>query len=144
MSIFNVFAARIARGAGHPLIFIGACLFLIAWVALGPTLDYSNDWQLVMTTVTSIIPFLMVFIIQNTQNRDSQAMHIKLDELLRAIEEANTDFCDLEERGDAELKRLHAKYIKMASEAKDSIMARKKRIETKEKFDETKKKKADK
>lgn len=142
MSIFNVFAARIARGAGHPLIFIGACLFLIVWVALGPSLDYSNDWQLVMTTVTSIIPFLMVFIIQNTQNRDSQAMHIKLDELLRAIEEANTDFCDLEERGDAELKRLHAKYIKMASEAKESIMAREKLIGAKEKLSETKKKKA--
>ncbi len=141
MSIFNVFAARIARGAGHPLIFIGACLFLIAWVTVGPSLNYSNNWQLVMTTITSIIPFLMVFIIQNTQNRDSQAMHIKLDELLRAVEEANTDFCDLEERGDAELKRLHAKYIKMASEAKESIMAREKLIETKEKLEKTKKKK---
>lgn len=126
MSVFNVFAARIARGAGHPLIFICACLFLVVWVATGPFLNYSNNWQLVMTTVTSIIPFLMVFIIQNTQNRDSQAMHIKLDELLRAIEEANTDFCDLEERGDAELKRLHAKYIKMATEAKDSLLEREK------------------
>lgn len=142
MSIFNVFAARIAHGAGHPLIFISSCLFLVIWVALGPSLNYSDNWQLVMTTVTSIIPFLMVFIIQNTQNRDGKAMHIKLDELLRAVEEANTDFCDLEERGDAELKRLHAKYIKMASEAKESIMSREKLIETKEKFDETKKKKS--
>ncbi len=123
---FNIFAAGMARGAGHPFVFIGACIFLIVWVATGPLLDYSSNWQLVMTTVTSIIPFLMVFIIQNTQNRDSQAMHIKLDELLRAIEEANTDFCDLEERGDTELKRLHAKYIKMAAEAKDSLLAREK------------------
>lgn len=131
MSDFNVFAARIARGAGHPLIFICACLFLVAWVATGPFLDYSSNWQLVMTTITSIIPFLMVFLIQNTQNRDSQAMHIKLNELLRAVEEANTDFCDLEERDDAELKRLHDKYVKMAAEAKNSLLARGKLEKTK-------------
>jgi low affinity Fe/Cu permease len=115
------FFIRIARGASnlvaHPLAFISACACVVLWAAFGPALHYSGGWQLVINTGTTILTFLMVFLLQNTQNRDSRAMHIKLDELLRAVKGARTELVDLENVTEAELaryceefKNLHLRY----------------------------------
>ena len=99
---------------GHPAAFALACLAIVVWGALGPIAGYSDTWQLVINTSTTIITFLMVFLIQNTQNRDSHALHLKIDELLRALDAADTRLVDLEERSEQELQRLQEHYKNLA------------------------------
>ena len=115
LNIFDRIAKRIAHLMGQPAVFAVACLVIVVWGALGPMLGYSDSWQLVINTSTTIVTFLMVFLIQNTQNRDSEALHLKIDELLRALDAADTRLVDLEERSEQELEQLHKRYKDLAS-----------------------------
>jgi len=97
---------------------------IVAWATLGPVFDFSNTWQLVVNTTTSIITFLMVFVIHSSQNRVSEAIQIKLDELIRAIEGADDTLMDLEELEEAELDAIRAKYQQMAERARAAFRRR--------------------
>ena len=107
---FRQFAHRAALAMGKPSAFGLALLIIVVWGLLGPAFHYSDTWQLVINTGTTIITFLMVFLIQNTQNRDAQAVHLKLDELIRAVEQARTELVDLEDLSDDELQRLQRQF----------------------------------
>ena len=121
---FTAFARKASHLAGRPVTFCLAALVIALWAALGPLFHFSDTWQLVINTSTTIITFLMVFLIQNTQNRDSEAMHLKLDELIRALTNADNKMLDLEDLDDAELAEIHARYCVMASEAGRNLKAR--------------------
>src|SRR6184192_3800567 len=104
--LFRKFAQNTSQAVGSSWAFILAVLIILIWAVTGPMFHYSDTWQLVINTGTTIITFLMVFLIQNTQNRDAKAIHLKLDELLRAVEGARTSMANLENMPDEELKRL--------------------------------------
>jgi low affinity Fe/Cu permease len=104
-------------------VFAGAVLVIVLWVVSGPVFGFSDTWQLVINTATTIVTFLMVFVIQNTQNRDGEAMQIKLDELIRAVEGAHNGLLDLEELSENELETFREKYLELASAARDEIRA---------------------
>ena len=118
-SAFTRFAKWAARATGRPGAFIGAALIIVLWAVTGPVFDFSDTWQLVINTGTTIITFLMVFLIQNTQNRDTEAMQIKLDELIRAVESAQNTMLDLEELDEDELDRIRAEYEELAKKARE-------------------------
>lgn len=118
---FARFAKWAAAATGHPKTFMLAVLIIILWAVTGPVFYYSDTWQLVINTGTTIITFLMVFLIQNTQNRDTEAMQIKLDELIRSIEGAHNVLLDLEELEDNELERIKANYEKLAKTAREEL-----------------------
>ena len=107
---FRFFAHAIAYGAGSPLAFALASTSIVVWLILGPRYRFSDTWQLVINTATSLITFLMVFLIQNTQNRDARAIHLKLDELIRAVQGARTRLVDLEEMSDDELEKMQLEF----------------------------------
>ena len=111
---FTRFAKRTSLFTGKPATFVIAVLIIIGWAVTGPLFDYSDTWQLVINTSTTIITFLMVFLIQNTQNRDTEALQIKLDELIRVQQEANNELLDLEDMDDDELKRIREIYVLLA------------------------------
>jgi low affinity Fe/Cu permease len=115
---FTRFAKATARASGHPVTFGLALFVILLWAVSGPLFHFSDTWQLVINTGTTIITFLMVFLIQNTQNRDSVAMQIKLDELLRAVKGAHTALADLEDLTEAELDEFKARYVRLAEAAK--------------------------
>jgi low affinity Fe/Cu permease len=115
---FTRFAGRAAHIAGTPWIFAIAVLSIVVWAALGPMLGFSEVWQLTVNTGTTIVTFLMVFLIQNTQNRDAVAMQIKLDELIRATRNAENAVLDLEELTEEELEAFRQTYEKLAEEAR--------------------------
>ena len=106
--LFTAIATRIAAAAGQPLTFITAMLLIIIWGVTGPLFGYSDTWQLVINTATTIITFLMVFLIQNSQNRDAAAMQAKLDELLRAMKDARIQFIGIEHLTDRQIEDLRA------------------------------------
>jgi low affinity Fe/Cu permease len=108
--LFRLFAARISTVCGSSTAFIGAILLVALWAAAGPLYHYSDTWQLTINTGTTIITFLMVFLIQNTQNRDAKAIHLKLDELLRAVKGARTELVDLEDLADQDLDELQKEF----------------------------------
>jgi low affinity Fe/Cu permease len=118
---FGRFAKRTARAAGRPYTFFGAITIVAVWAAMGPMFGYSDTWQLVINTGTTIITFLMVFLIQSTQNRDSEALHLKLDELICALEGAHNAVLDLEELEEKDLDRIRENYAKIAKSARDGI-----------------------
>ena len=118
---FSCFAKKTARASGRPVTFGIAAAVILIWAITGPIFGYSDTWQLIINTGTTIITFLMVFLIQNTQNRDSEAMHVKLDELIRAIEGAHNALLDLEELEEDDLDKIRAEYAKLAKEARDSL-----------------------
>jgi len=105
---FTRFAATLAAGAGQPLAFILAVAFIVIWGTSGPIFGYSDTWQLVINTATTIITFLMVFLIQNAQNRDAAAIQAKLDELIRAVTDARNTFIGIEHLTDSELQDIRA------------------------------------
>jgi low affinity Fe/Cu permease len=107
---FRVFAQRSAVMLGSAWAFAVAVLAILVWLVTGPMFQFSNTWQLIINTATTIITFLMVFLIQNTQNRDAKAMHLKLDELIRAIKNARNELVDLEDLSDEELKKLEEQF----------------------------------
>lgn len=110
IATFHRLAAAVARATGSAWAFIAALLVIVLWAVVGPSYHYSNTWQLVINTGTTIITFLMVFLIQNTQNRDAYVMHLKLDELIRAIAGARNSLVAMEHLSDAELQRLEAEF----------------------------------
>jgi low affinity Fe/Cu permease len=116
-------ARRVAGLAGHPLGFSGAVAIVVLWALLGPVFGFSDTWQLVINTGTTIVTFLMVFLIQNTQNRDTHALQIKLDELLRITEGAHYALIDLEELTDKELDLIRQRYLKLAEEGRKRLRA---------------------
>jgi low affinity Fe/Cu permease len=117
-SWFTKFAKAAARQTGRPVAFFTAVGTIVIWAVLGPGYAYSNTWQLVINTGTTIVTFLMVFLIQNTQNRDSEAIQVKLDELIRATPGANAALLDLEELDEAMLDRIRADYEDLAERAR--------------------------
>ena len=123
VSVFTRFAKWAARATGKPGTFIGAVIVILLWAISGPLFDFSDTWQLVINTGTTIITFLMVFLIQNTQNRDTEAMHIKLDELIRAASSAQNTMMDLEELDEKELDEIRAKYEKLAENARKKLQS---------------------
>jgi low affinity Fe/Cu permease len=106
--IFTAIASRIAWFAGQPAAFIIAVSLIVIWGVTGPVFHYSDTWQLIVNTATTIVTFLMVFLIQNSQNRDGAAMQAKLDELIRAIEEARGQFIGIEHQTDREIEKLRS------------------------------------
>jgi low affinity Fe/Cu permease len=121
-SLFTKFSKKTSMAAGHPLTFIGAVAVIVAWAFLGPVFGFGDTWQLVINTGTTIITFLMVFLIQNTQNRDSSAVQLKLDELIFAIKEADNTFLDVEELDEKELEGRREKMIDLAEVAKNTVL----------------------
>jgi low affinity Fe/Cu permease len=117
-SPFSRFAKMTARSTGHPAAFLLAVLVIVVWVITGPIFGFSDTWQLVINTGTTIITFLMVFLIQNTQNRDSAAVQLKLDELIRSVGGAHNALLDLEELTEHDVDRLRAQFQALARSAR--------------------------
>jgi len=120
-TIFTVCSKATARVTGKPQAFLAALGLVILWAATGPIFHFSNTWQLVINTGTTIITFLMVFLIQATQNRDSEAVHLKLDELIRAIHGAHNALLDLEELEQKDLDKIRENYLALAKAARDEV-----------------------
>jgi low affinity Fe/Cu permease len=120
-SWFTRFAKAASRTTGRPATFIVAALVIMLWAVTGPLFHFSDTWQLVINTSTTIVTFLMVFLIQNTQNRDTEALQIKLDELIRAIESAHNALLDLEELDDEQLDSIRADYEALARKARGEL-----------------------
>ena len=116
---FSHFASWTATASGRPHTFALACLIIIVWAVTGPLFAFSDTWQLVINTGTTIVTFLMVFLIQNTQNRDSAAIHLKLDELIRSHKEARNSMLDLEHGDEEILGKLRERYEALAARARN-------------------------
>ena len=111
--LFRKFAQATSRAVGSSWAFILAVLVLMVWAVTGPMFNYSDTWQLIINTGTTIVTFLMVFLIQNTQNRDAKAIHLKLDELIKGVKGARTGLVNLEQLSDADLERLHKEFERL-------------------------------
>lgn len=120
-SVFNRFARHAAVITGKPITFVVAVVIIVSWAVLGPFFGFSDTWQLVINTGTTIITFLMVFLIQNTQNRDGEAVQIKLDELIRSIKSARNQVMNLEEMDERELDEVRKEYLHLAEHAKEHL-----------------------
>ena len=112
---FRQVSKKTAELVGTPAAFLGSVLLILIWGGSGPLFHFSDTWQLVINTATTIITFLMVFLIQNTQNRDSRAIHLKLDELIKAVHTARNSVIDLDRLTDEEMKELENEYKKLCS-----------------------------
>ncbi|CAB3747653.1 hypothetical protein LMG29739_00364 [Paraburkholderia solisilvae] len=120
---FSQFSTMLSTMAGRPVTFVIAALLVVIWAVSGPLFHFSDTWQLVINTSTTIVTFLMVFLIQNTQNRDTAAMQIKLDELIRALAGAHNALLDLEELDEKDLTRFRKRYEQLADEARTALRA---------------------
>jgi len=118
-STFTRFAKAAAHFTGQPMCFVIAALIIVVWAITGPIFKFNDTWQLVINTGTTIITFLMVFLIQNTQNRDTEALQIKLDELIRAIEPASNTLLALEELDDDALEKQRKRFAELAKQARE-------------------------
>ena len=127
ISWFTKFAKWTAYASGRPVTFALAALVIVVWGITGPLFAFSDTWQLVINTGTTIVTFLMVFLIQNTQNRDTEAIQVKLDELIRATRGAKNIFLDLEELDEKELDEIRATYLKIAEKARTQLDKKKKK-----------------
>ena len=114
---FRVFARRSSAVLGSAWAFAGAILIIVVWALTGPTFHFSDTWQLIINTGTTIVTFLMVFLIQNTQNRDAKAMHLKLDEIIRALKKARNELVDLEDLSDEEMVKLEKQFKELRQKA---------------------------
>ena len=131
---FGVFARKTSTILGSAWAFVLAIVIIVVWALTGPTFHYSDTWQLIINTGTTIVTFLMVFLIQNTQNRDAKAVHLKLDELIRAVGPARNKLVDLEKLSDDELKILESEFEKLrkkAEGAKEEVEELKERAQRK-------------
>ena len=117
---FRFFAHRSSILLGSAWAFCGAVLVIVVWLVTGPTFHFSDTWQLIINTATTVITFLMVFLIQNTQNRDAKAVHLKLDELIRAVKGARNQLVDLENLSDDDLKKLEDQFQRLRKKAEFS------------------------
>jgi len=122
---FRKFAHDIASAMGSSWAFVLASVVVVAWAVTGPAFNYSDTWQLVINTGTTIVTFLMVFLIQSTQNRDSKAIHLKLDELLRAIAKARTGMVGLEHMSEEELKQVETEFASLRARQAHRLEAKK-------------------
>ena len=113
---FSHFARRVSVWTGHPLAFLGAVLVIVVWLISGPVFHFSDTWQLVINTGTTIVTFLMVFLIQHSQNHDTAAIHVKLDELIRAVKEARNSFIDLENAEEEDIQKLLVQFRELAAQ----------------------------
>ena len=120
-SWFTRLAKWAAKASGRPVTFALAVGVIVVWAIIGPVFGFSDTWQLVINTGTTIVTFLMVFLIQNTQNRDTEALQVKLDELIRVTEGAHTALLDLEELEESELDRIRDEYEELASKAREKL-----------------------
>jgi low affinity Fe/Cu permease len=120
-SWFTRFARWWSHASGHPSAFILAVAVIVLWAVTGPIFGFSDTWQLVINTGTTIVTFLMVFVIQNTQNRDTGAMQVKLDELIRTMKGAHNALLDLEELDEGAIERLRSNYKKLAAVAREDL-----------------------
>ena len=120
---FQKFARTVVRTSGHPMAFGLAIGIIVIWALTGPLFRYSNAWLLVINTVASIITFLMIFLIRNAQNRESEAVQLKLDELIRATKEAQNTLLDIEELSEEDLDRIKARFERLARKARDESSA---------------------
>ncbi len=118
---YSNFAKQVSRFCGRPIVFVFAIVTILAWIISGPLFDFSDTWQLVINTATTIITFLMVFLIQSTQNRDTEAIQIKLDELIRVTQGAHNILLDLEELDEAQLDEFRRRYQMLATLARTNI-----------------------
>ena len=118
---FTRFAKWTAKATGRPFTFTTAVLVIALWAVTGPIFGFSDTWQLIINTGTTIVTFLMVFLIQNTQNRDAEAIQVKLDELIRLSKGGHNVLLDLEELEDEELDRIRANYRKIAQQAREEL-----------------------
>ena len=118
---FHVFARQSSNVLGSAWVFILAIVIIVVWGATGPMFHFSDTWQLIINTGTTIVTFLMVFLIQNTQNRDSHAVQLKLDELIRAVSGAHNALLDLEGLEEADLERFRVRYEELARTARDAL-----------------------
>ena len=123
-SWFGRFARVVARAAGRPATFVAAVAVIVAWALTGPLFGFSDTWQLVVNTGTTIVTFLMVFLIQSTQNRDTEALQVKLDELIRAMRGAQNALLDLEELDEDQLDEIRNRYEKLAEQARQRLRGR--------------------
>src|SRR6202165_898310 len=114
---FRIFARRSSIILGSAWAFAGAVLLILVWILTGPTFHFSDTWQLIINTATTIITFLMVFLIQNTQNRDAKAVHLKLDEIIRALKGARNELVDLEELSDEDLQKVEQQFQRIRKKA---------------------------
>lgn len=119
-SFYSSVARTVARIAGRPSTFVVALATILLWIASGPFFEFSDTWQLVINTATTIVTFLMVFLIQSTQNRDTEAIHLKLDELIRVTQGAHNRMLDLEENEEQQLDELRKKYEELARQAREA------------------------
>jgi len=137
---FHCFAQKTSEVVASPWAFLAAVVVVVAWAVTGPFFGFSDTWQLVINTGTTIVTFLMVFLIQNTQNRDAQAMHLKLDELIRGVKGARTGLVDLEHLSDEELARLQEEFRRLRERNEDvsqeSIEAIEEELEDRQQEDE--------
>ena len=120
-SWYSQFAKASAHFCGRPLVFALAVMAILLWIVTGPLFHFSDTWQLVINTATTIVTFLMVFVIQNTQNRDTQAIHVKLDELIRATKGAHNILLDLEDLEEENLAEFKIKYEALANAARAAV-----------------------
>ena len=118
---FPAFARQLSSWTGRSSTFVLAVVLVAAWAVTGPVFHYSNTWQLVINTATTVVTFLMVFLIQHTQNRDTQAMHIKLDEIIRATQGSHNAILDLEDMDEEELAEHHRRYAELAERARQAL-----------------------
>ena len=116
---FRVFARKAATVLGSAWAFAAAILIIVIWAATGPMFRFSDTWQLIINTGTTIVTFLMVFLIQNTQNRDAKAVHLKLDEIIRALTKARNELVDLESLSDEELDKLENQFKRLRTKAEN-------------------------
>jgi low affinity Fe/Cu permease len=123
---FHIFATKAANWVGTKWAFLVALVVIALWLVSGPYFHYSDTWQLIINTGTTVITFLVVFLIQNTQNRDARAIHLKLDEIIKSIDQAHNEMIDIEHLSDEELQKLADKYQKVREEC-DSRSMRSKR-----------------
>jgi low affinity Fe/Cu permease len=119
--LFTRFAKKVSRASGAPSAFILAAVVVLAWAVTGPIFQFSDTWQLVINTGTTIVTFLMVFLIQNTQYRDAEAVQVKLDELLRTTQGAHNALLDLEELEARDLEKIRDSYARLAKKARDEL-----------------------
>lgn len=123
-SWFTRFAKWTSRATGRPAAFGMAASVIVLWALTGPMFDFSDTWQLVINTGTTVVTFLMVFLIQNTQYRDSEAIHLKLDELIRSTQGAHNALLDLEDLDDKELDKIRENYAQLAEDARKLLRSR--------------------
>jgi low affinity Fe/Cu permease len=129
---FSHFASAASSWLGSKWAFIGAILIIVTWAASGPIFHFSDTWQLVINTGTTIVTFLMVFLIQNTQNRDARAINLKLNELIHAIDAAGNQMMDIENLSDEELDVMHARYERIRAECLDRCNRKPKNADAKD------------